>query len=136
MLALQGLKVIELGDGVAIGYCGALLRACGAEVVKIETPGTGDMVRALPPFSPNAPFPESSGLYAFLSAGKLSCTIDVQKERGARLVRDLASSADVMLEALGTGEADRIGLDHSSLKQPNPELVYTSLSWFLSLIHI
>ena len=130
MLALQGLKVIELGDGVAIGYCGALLRACGAEVVKIETPETGDMVRALPPFSPNAPFPESSGLYAFLSAGKLSCTIDVQKERGARLVRDLASSADVMLEALGTGEADRIGLDHSSLKQLNPELVFTSLSWF------
>jgi len=130
MLALQGLKVIELGDGVAAGYCGALLRACGAEVIKIEAPGRGDLVRSLPPFSPKAVFPESSGLYAFLSAGKLSSTIDVERESGAKLVSDLARSADVVVEAMGYGEAEAAGLDYPSLKQVNQGLVVTSLSWF------
>ena len=50
MSALEGIEVVEFGDGVAVGYCGALLAACGAEVIKVEAPGHGDAVRRLPPF--------------------------------------------------------------------------------------
>ena len=130
MLALEGLKVVELGGGVAAGYCGALFRACGAEVLKVEVPEKGDMVRALPPFSENARFPESSGLYAFLNAGKLSSTIDVTKESGAKLVSDMVASSDVAVEAMGPGDAEAVGLDYSSLRQVNHGLIVTTLSWF------
>jgi crotonobetainyl-CoA:carnitine CoA-transferase CaiB-like acyl-CoA transferase len=130
MLALDGLRVVELGGGVAAGYCGALFRACGAEVLKVEVPGKGDMVRALPPFSEHARFPESSGLYAFLNAGKLSSTIDVTESSGSRLVLDIVVSSDVVVEAMGPGNADAVGLDYPSLKQVNHGLIMASLSWF------
>jgi len=130
MLALEGVRVVELGGGVAAGYCGALFRACGAEVLKVEVPEKGDMVRALPPFSENACFPESSGLYAFLNAGKLSSTIDVTKSVGAKLVSDIVVSSDVVVEAMGPGNAEAVGLDYPSLKEVNHGLIVTSLSWF------
>ena len=66
MSALEGLKVVEFGEGVALGYCGALLAACGAEVIKREQPVTRDMVRRRPPFAPTV----ESGLVWITSASK------------------------------------------------------------------
>jgi len=77
MAALDGVTVVEIGDGVAVGYCGALFAACGPDVIKIEQPGTGDMARHLPPFAEGVAAPEASGLHAFLSAGKSSAAIDL-----------------------------------------------------------
>ncbi|MBT4491137.1 MAG: CoA transferase [Rhodospirillaceae bacterium] len=130
MRALEGIKVLEFGDGVAVGYCGALLAACGADVVKVEPPGTGDMVRHLPPFGDGAPAPEASGLHAFLSAGKSSIAVDLKTENGQDLARRLAAGCDIVIEALGPGTAERVGIGYERLKSGSPGLVMVALSWF------
>ncbi|WP_375176049.1 CaiB/BaiF CoA transferase family protein [Pseudooceanicola sp.] len=123
---LSGVKVTEFGGSVAAAYVGALLRACGADVVKVEPPGTGDPIRRLPPFAPDARFPEASGMQAFLDAGKRSIAIAAEQDRGRALCRDLALSADVVIEARGSGFLASIGLASPGDSDP----VVLSLSWF------
>jgi crotonobetainyl-CoA:carnitine CoA-transferase CaiB-like acyl-CoA transferase len=121
--ALDGVSVVEFGCGVAVGYCGALLAACGAEVIKIEPPGLGDSVRHLPPFAAGVAAPEASGLHAFLSANKLSCVLDLDTPEGAEQAAHLAETADIVVEALGPGKAEALGL-------ADPHGILVSLSWF------
>ncbi len=121
--ALDGVSVVEFGDGVAVGYCGALLAACGAEVIKIEPPGHGDSVRHLPPFADGVATPEASGMHAFLNANKLSCVLDMTTPDGPEQAVRLAETADIVLEALGPGKADALGLG-------DPHGILVSLSWF------
>ena len=71
-LALQGIRVVEFGDGIATAYCGALLAAGGAEIIKLEPLGLGDTVRSLPPLVTGVAETEASGMHAFLNAGKRS----------------------------------------------------------------
>lgn len=130
MSALDGIKVIEFGDGVAVGYCGALLVACGAEVIKVEPPKIGDSARYLPPFAEYGTAPESSGLNAFLSAGKSSVVLDLTTPDGAGAAQQLASGADIVLEAMGPGNADALGLGFKTLSIHNPQLIMAALSWF------
>ncbi len=130
MSALEGVKVVEFAGGVAVGYCGALLAACGAEVIKVEAPGHGDAVRHLPPFGEGAAAPEASGMHAFLSAGKTSVAINLAAEGGRGLAQRLAGGADIVLEALGPGQADAAGLGHGRLKEQAPGLIMVALSWF------
>ena len=118
-MALDGVRVVEFGDGVAVGYCGALFAACGADVIKVEPPGCGDSVRYLPPFAHGVAAPEASGLHAFLSANKASCVIAPDSTQAA----DLAAGADIVLEALGPGKAEALGL-------VDPHRILVSLSWF------
>lgn len=130
MTALDGVKVVEFGNGVAVGYCGALLAACGADVIKIEPPKTGDATRRLPPFADGVATPEASGLHTFLSAGKSSVAIDLASADGADVARRLCGTADIVLEALGPGGADALGLGYDDLKALNPNLIMVALSWF------
>jgi crotonobetainyl-CoA:carnitine CoA-transferase CaiB-like acyl-CoA transferase len=130
MRALDGINVIEFGDGVAVGYCGALLAAAGAEVVKIEAPSQGDAARRLPPFKPGVAAPEASGMHAFLAANKASVALDLTQADGAALALRLCQNADIVLEALGPGVADGLGLGLAKLKASNPALTMTALSWF------
>ena len=130
MRALEGIKVVEFGDGVAVGYCGALLRSCGSSVIKIESPKNGDSVRHLPPFAEGIGSPEASGFHAFLNAGKSSVAIDLEETGGATLARKLCLDADVVLEALGPETANSIGIGYKVLKADSPSLVMVSLSWF------
>ncbi len=102
MSALEGVKVVEFAGGVAVGYCGALLAACGAEVIKVEAPGHGDAVRHLPPFGEGAAAPEASGMHAFLSAGKTSVAINLAAEGGRGLAQRLAGGADTLAPARRT----------------------------------
>ena len=87
--ALEGVQVVEFGRGVAVAYCGALLAACGADVVKIEPREVGDAVRRLPPFSDSATAPESSGMHAFLNANKRSITLDLDAPGDCDAARQL-----------------------------------------------
>ena len=128
--ALAGVSVVEFGEGIAVGYCGALLAACGADVIKIEPPGTGDAARRLPPFAEGVPAPEAGGMHAFLSAGKRGVAIDLAEPAGRALAVRLAERSDVVLEAMGPGVADGLGLGHDALKAGNPRLIMTALSWF------
>ncbi|MEM7187977.1 MAG: CoA transferase [Pseudomonadota bacterium] len=128
--ALGGIRVVELGDGVATAYLGALFAACGADVVKVEPPGRGDSTRHLPPFKNGVAAPEASGLHVFLNANKLGIAVDLAATDGAAIVAQMAGDADLLLEGLGPGRAETVGLGHAMFVKANPRLSMTSLSWF------
>jgi crotonobetainyl-CoA:carnitine CoA-transferase CaiB-like acyl-CoA transferase len=126
---LDGISVIQLGEGIAVGYCGALLAACGANVIQVEPPG-GDSTRFLPPFAPDTGNPEASGMHTFLSAGKQSAVLDLDAPESLNVVRRLLDNADVVLDGLKPGRTDVLGLGHANIRHTNPKLNAVSLSWF------
>ena len=82
LTALAGLRVLELGGLVAAPYCGKLLAALGADVVKVEPPKTGDPARRRGPFPGDDPHPERSGTFLYLNTGKRGITLGVDDPQG------------------------------------------------------
>ncbi|MFN0145155.1 MAG: CaiB/BaiF CoA transferase family protein [Dehalococcoidia bacterium] len=106
---LKGIRLIELGEGIGVAYCGKLFADYGAEVVKVEMPG-GDQLRSAPPFRDGGPEGESSGLFAFLNTSKSSVTIDWTTDNGAHLVDRMVERTDVVVHALDAAGRARLGL--------------------------
>ncbi|MEC4241799.1 CaiB/BaiF CoA transferase family protein [Pseudomonas sp. DSV-1] len=133
MGALSHLRVLDLSRVLAGPWAGQILADLGAEVIKVERPGNGDDTRAWgPPFLKDA-YGESTGEAAYyLSANrnKQSVTIDFTKPEGQRLVRDLASKSDILIENFKVGGLEAYGLDYASLKALNPDLIYCSITGF------
>jgi len=127
---LDGLSVLELGRMVATPYCGKLLGDLGADVVKLEAPGTGDPARRRSPFPGDRPHPERSGLFLYLNTSKRSITLSLQTEGGRAIFRRLLSQADVLVEDCAPGEFARLGLDPEELAKLCPRLVHTSITPF------
>ncbi len=124
---LAGLKVIELARILAGPWAGQLLADLGAEVVKIERPGTGDDTRQWgPPFAGDG----SAAYFHACNRGKSSLAIDLATADGQAQVRALAAEADVLIENFRVGALARYGLDHASLDALNPGLVYCSITGF------
>ena len=131
--ALAGVRVLDLSRVLAGPWAGQLLADLGADVVKVERPGAGDDTRAWGPPWLTDPAGQSTGESAYyLSANrnKRSVTIDIASKEGQRLVRELASRADVVLENFKVGGLAQYGLDYASLKAVNPRLVYCSITGF------
>ncbi len=128
--ALEGIRVIELGEFVSAGYCGKLLSDLGAEVIKVEHPDAGDEARRYGPFPEDIPDPGRSGIYAYLSTNKLSITLDTAALTGASLFRRLVAEADVLIENTQPGVLEGSGLGYASLAAINPRLVMTSITAF------
>ncbi|MGN6230512.1 MAG: CaiB/BaiF CoA transferase family protein [Trinickia sp.] len=131
--ALAGVRVLDLSRVLAGPWAGQLLADLGADVVKVERPGAGDDTRAWGPPWLNDSDGQSTGESAYyLSANrnKRSVTIDIASEAGQRVVRELASRADVVLENFKVGGLAQYGLDYASLKAVNPRLVYCSITGF------
>src|SRR5205814_1340381 len=95
--ALEGVKVIELGQAVSGPYCAKLFADYGAEVIKVEPPG-GDVARHWGPFPNDEPHPEKSGTFFFLNTNKRGVTLDVTTSRGREMFLDLVRQADVLIE--------------------------------------
>jgi crotonobetainyl-CoA:carnitine CoA-transferase CaiB-like acyl-CoA transferase len=127
---LEGLTVLEVGNLVAAPYCAKLLADLGAEVIKIETPGTGDPARHRSPFPGDRPHPEKSGLFLYLNTSKNSITLDLRTEGGRRIFARLAALADVLIEDCAPAEAERLGLAPDHIAELNPRLVHTSITPF------
>jgi crotonobetainyl-CoA:carnitine CoA-transferase CaiB-like acyl-CoA transferase len=125
--ALEGIRVLELGNFMAGPYAGTLLADMGADVVKIESPAGGDYSRSLGPFAPGSP--DGAG-FLRLDRNKRSVALDLKSERGARAFRALASTADVLIENLRTGTLDALGLGYEAIGPENPRLVYCSVTGF------
>jgi crotonobetainyl-CoA:carnitine CoA-transferase CaiB-like acyl-CoA transferase len=106
-------------------HCTKLLAELGAEVIKIERPGVGDVVRGWD----SAVKGLSSG-YVFANGNKKSLAIDVKSAAGATAVKMLAERADVFLENFAPGVAARLGLGHEALCRANPRLIYCSISGY------
>ncbi|HYJ82304.1 MAG TPA: CaiB/BaiF CoA-transferase family protein, partial [Allosphingosinicella sp.] len=124
---LAGLKVVELARILAGPWAGQLLADLGAEVVKVERPGTGDDTRQWgPPFAPDG----ASAYFHSCNRGKRSVAIDLGSAEGQAEVRSLAAGADVLIENFKVGGLARYGLDFPSLAEINPRLVYCSITGF------
>jgi formyl-CoA transferase len=127
---LEGIRVLDLSRVLAGPWCTQLLADLGAEVVKIERPGSGDDTRHWgPPW--NGEGDEKVAAY-FLSCnrGKKSAAIDFSRPDGAAVVRKLAIEADVVVENFKVGGLAKFGLDAESLRSANPRLVYASITGF------
>ena len=130
---LAGLKVLDLSRVLAGPVATQLLGDLGADVVKVERPGSGDDTRAWgPPYLKDADGRDSSESAYFLSCNrnKRSLTIDLGKKEGQSLVRDLATRADVLIENFKVGDMARFGLAYADLGPSLPRLVYCSISGF------
>ena len=125
--ALAGLRVVELGGDIAAPYCTKLLVDLGADVYKVEPP-TGDPLRAWGPFGQGSP--QHGGLFEYLNAGKNGLTLDFRTSAGLEQVHELIARADLLVEDLPAGSADRFewGLDSEALQRTNPELVVVRIS--------
>jgi len=122
---LGGLKVLDLSQILAGPYCTRLLADAGADVTKIEPP-TGDPSRYLPWIINN----NYSGYFLWLNCGKKSVVVDLRSKEGRDLVRNLAATADVLVENMRPGSLTDKGLGYRDLKELNPRLVMCSISAF------
>ena len=131
--ALGHIRVLDLSRVLAGPWCSQNLADLGADVIKIERPGSGDDTRAWgPPYAKDAAGNDTSEAAYYLSAnrGKRSVTVDIASPEGQALVRDLARHSDVVLENFKVGHLKRYGLDYASLKAVKPDLVYCSITGF------
>ena len=128
--ALAGLRVVDISNGLSGGYCTKLLAGLGAEVLKVEPPGVGDVTRAAGPFPNDAPDPNASGLYFHLGGGKRSLTLDVHTDGGQAILRRLLADADVLVESERPGTLAAWGLTGAVLAAEHPRLIVTSITWF------
>jgi formyl-CoA transferase len=127
---LAGIKVLDLSRVLAGPWCTQLLADLGAEVVKIERPGSGDDTRHWGPPWHGEGEDRVAAYFLSCNRGKKSAAIDFGRPEGAALVRRLAQSADVVVENFKVGGLDKFGLDAKSLRAANPRLVYASITGF------
>ena len=127
---LSGLRVVDLTHGISGPYCTKLLADHGADVIKVERPGTGDFAREMGPFPNDTPHPEKSGIFLFLNTNKRGITLDLKSPAGAEAVKELVKGADVLVESFKPGTMDRFGLGYDTLSKINPNLLMTSVSNF------
>ena len=124
--ALSGLRVIEMGSLIAGPFCGQLLGDFGADVVKIEDPTTGDPMRRWGRADRG-----TTGLWwPTISRNKRSVSIDLRFPDGQQVIRQLISSADVVVENFRPGTLERWGLGYEEMAAGNPAVVYVRLSGF------
>ena len=133
MGALSHIRVLDLSRVLAGPWAGQILADLGAEVIKVERPGSGDDTRAWgPPFLKDAQGESTGEAAYYLSANrnKQSVTIDFTLPEGQRLVRELAAKSDILIENFKVGGLAAYGLDYASLKAINPRLIYCSITGF------
>ena len=123
---LDGVRVLDLSRVVAGPYCSMFLGDLGADVVKVEQPGTGDDTRGWgPPFAGG-----ESAYYLCINRNKKSLTLDLKSKRAVELLRQLVKVADVVIENFRPGTMERLGLSEADLRKLNPRLIYASLTGF------
>ena len=126
--AFTGIKVIEYASFISAPYCARLLADFGAEVIKIEEPGSGDQSRKRGPFPQDVPHPEKSGLYSYVNWNKLGITLNLSDSSGREIFKQLIKEADILIEDTPPGKDQELGLDYETLSQLNPRLIVTSIT--------
>lgn len=124
-LALSGVRVLAMEVSLAGPHCSRILGDMGAEVIKIEKPGTGDLIRHWDSVVKGL----SSG-FVWVNGNKRSFAVDMKKKEGVEIVRRLAKTVDVVIENFAAGAAARLGLGPDDLCALNPRLIYCSLSGY------
>lgn len=126
---LRGIRVLDLTNVLAGPFCGHQLAHLGADVIKVETPGTGDLARQL---GGDPALNRKLMGVSFLAqnAGKRSVTVNLKHPRGKAVFRRLVAGAGVVVENFRPGVMDRLGLGYETLLADNPTLVYCAISGF------
>ena len=130
MKPLEGIKVLDLSRVLAGPWCTQLLADLGAEVIKIERPGSGDDTRHWGPPWHGEGDKRVAAYFLSCNRGKKSAAIDFAQPDGSELVRGLAAEADVVVENFKVGGLGKFGLDAKSLRTANPRLIYASITGF------
>jgi crotonobetainyl-CoA:carnitine CoA-transferase CaiB-like acyl-CoA transferase len=119
--ALDGLRVLDFSWALAGPWTGRMLAHEGAEVIRVESGRRLDVLRQM------APDPERAGAFINANAGKLGLALELGDPDGVRIARELAANADVVVDNFRPGVMERLGLDHATLVQSNPEIITCSL---------
>ena len=123
---LEGIKVLDLSRALAGPYCTMLLADYGAEVIKVELPGTGDDTRGWGP-----PFVQGESAYFMsINRNKKSLTLDMKNTKSKEILERMIKQSDVLVENFRPGAADRLGLGYEQVKKVNPKIIYCSISGF------
>ena len=133
MNSLDGIRILDLSRVLAGPWCTQTLADLGADVIKIERPGSGDDTRTWgPPFLTDDAGAETqeAAYYLGTNRNKRSVTCDIAQPAGQALIRELVTRCDVFVENFKVGDMARYGLDYASLKALNPRLVYCSVTGF------
>lgn len=131
--ALEGVRVLDLSRVLAGPWCTQTLADLGADVIKVERPGSGDDTRGWgPPFLKDRSGAETAeaAYYLGTNRNKRSITVDIAQREGQELIRELAMTCDVMVENFKVGDMARYGLDAASMRALNPRLIYCSITGF------
>ena len=126
---LAGIRVLDLSNVLSGPFCCHQLAMLGADVIKVEIPGTGDLARQL---GADAELNENLMGVSFLAqnTGKRSITVNMKSESGKAVLKRLVETADVLVENFRPGVMDRLGLGYSELREINPDLIYCAISGF------
>ena len=122
-LPLAGIRILDVGTRIAAPFAATLLGDFGAEVIKVELPGSGDFMRTIGPFDGGY-----SLWWAVEARNKKSITLDLRKPRGQDVFRDLVRHADVVVENFQPGTLEQWGLGYEELSRANPKLILTRAS--------
>jgi crotonobetainyl-CoA:carnitine CoA-transferase CaiB-like acyl-CoA transferase len=131
MKPLEGIRILDLSRLLPGPYCTLLLADLGAEVIKVETPGIGDYIRLIPPFTNDPATGEKIGAaFLVLNRNKKSLALNFRNKRGKEVFLHLARDADLILETFRPGAVDRWGIGYETVRAMNPHIVYCSLSGY------
>lgn len=122
---LEGIRVLDFTNALAGPYCSMMLGNMGAEVIKVEKPGTGDDSRGYGPFVNG-----QSGYFLSVNHGKKSVVCNTKDPEGVEMFKDLVKHVDIVVENLKAGAMNRMGLGYEELKKVNPKLIYVAISGF------
>ncbi len=126
---LSGIRVTGLEQYIAGPYCTMLLADAGAEVIKIERPGTGDPRRQMPPFAEKDGKKKGAGFMGY-NRNKKSLALNLRDPQGQEIFKKLAQTSDVVVENLRPGSMTKLGLGHKDIRALNPRLVWAIISGF------
>jgi len=119
--ALKGIRILDLSRLLPFNYCTMMLADLGAEVLKVEEPKIGDYMRWMPP-----KLKKEGAVFLMANRNKKSMTLNLKKDKGKDIIRQLVKEHDVLFESFRPGVMDKLGLGYEALKEINPKLVFCS----------
>lgn len=122
---LKGIKVLDFSQVLSAPFCGMMLADMGAEVIKVERPGPGDISREYGPYINGI-----SLYFCQYNRGKKGIAIDMRSEEGKKVVLDLVAQVDVVVENFKAGTLEKLGIGYDKMLEVNPNLIYGSISGF------
>jgi CoA:oxalate CoA-transferase len=121
---LEGIKILDFTQVISGPFCTLLLKDLGAEIIKVERPGSGDLTRI------DFPYTEAreGGCFINLNRGKKSITVDLKSQKGREIILRLVKKVDVLVENYSPGTMEKLGLSSQEMCSLNPKLIYASIS--------